>query len=90
MDTSKKTIVKLLTFQTWNSAYFGCKSELKKGVAYVSQVWCKACVSNQEKLYQRYAIKGVTKKTTECSFDGTGFITEQLVQIRDRQFFYKN
>ena len=90
MDTSKKTTVKLLTFQTWNLAYFGCKSELKKGVAHVSQVWCKACVSNQGNLYQRYAIKGATKATTECSFDGTGFTTEQLVQIRDSQFFYKN
>ena len=48
MDTSKKTTVKLLTFQTWNLAYFGCKSELKKGVAHVSQVWCKACVQSRE------------------------------------------
>ena len=33
-----------------NVTCIGYKSELKEGVAYVSQVWCKACASNQIKL----------------------------------------
>ena len=34
MDNSKKTTVKLSTFQTLNSTFISYKSELKEGVAY--------------------------------------------------------
>ena len=36
----------------------GHKSELKEGVAYVSQVWCKVCASNQGKLIAACIVTG--------------------------------
>ena len=36
----------------------GYKSELKEGVADVSQVWCKFCASNQGKLIAACIVTG--------------------------------
>ena len=92
MESSKKTTVKLFTFQTWNVTYIGYKSELKEGVAYVSQVWCKVCASNKGKLYERHAVKGATEAAAESFANGTDFTTKHLVQIFDfdRHIFFKN
>ena len=62
MDSSKKTTIKLPTFQTWNLPYFVCKGELKKGVAYIYQVWCMICESNKGTLYQYHADKNSCRK----------------------------
>ena len=36
----------------------GYKSQLKEGVAYISQVWRKACASNQGKLIAACTVTG--------------------------------
>ena len=72
-----------LHIKSEEKTYIGYKSELKEGVAYVSQVWCKVCASNKGKLYERHAVKGATKTAAESFANGTDFATKHLVQIFD-------
>lgn len=78
---SKKTNVKLPTFETWNLRRIGHKCELKEGVTYFSHVWCKVGRFHNGKLYQHHAVKGATKTAAERFVDGRDFVTKYSVRV---------